>query len=111
MTLKRAMATEPFGYIVKPFRKRDLFIAIEFALHKSRAEADRRALVQELQDARSHIRTLSGMLPICASCKKIRDDKGYWNQIEEYIAEHTEALFSHGLCTDCLQKAYKELEK
>jgi len=109
MTLKRAMATEPFGYIVKPFRKRDLFIAIEFALYKSRAEAERTTLVQELKDARSHIKTLSGMLPICASCKKIRDDKGYWNQIEKYITEHTEALFSHGLCPDCLKKAYEEL--
>lgn len=111
MTLKRAMATEPFGYIVKPFRKRDLYIAIEFALYKSRAEAERTTLVQELKDARSHIKTLSGMLPICASCKKIRDDKGYWNQIEKYITEHTEALFSHGLCPDCLKKAYEELAK
>ena len=111
MTLERAKLTEPAGYIVKPFRKRDLFIAIEFALYKSRAEAERLTLVQELQDARSRIRTLSGMLPICASCKKIRDDKGYWNQIEKYITEHTETLFSHGLCPDCVKKAYEELEK
>ncbi len=111
MTLKRAKATEPFGYIVKPFRKRDLSIAIEFALYKSRAEAERLALDRELQDARSRIRQLSGMLPICASCKRVRDDKGYWNQIEKYITEHTDALFSHGLCPDCLKKAYEELTK
>ncbi len=111
MTLERAKATEPFGYIVKPFRKRDLFIAIEFALYKSRAEAEKLMLVKELQDARTHISTLSGMLPICASCKKIRDDKGYWTQIEKYITEHTEVLFSSGLCPDCLKKAYKELAK
>lgn len=51
-------------------------------------------------------KTLSGMLPICASCKKIRDDKGYWNQIEAYITEHSEAKFSHGICPECMKKLY-----
>lgn len=66
---------------------------------------------KELQEALANIKTLSGMLPICASCKKIRDDKGYWNRIETYISEHSEVLFTHGICPDCEKKAYEELEK
>lgn len=61
-----------------------------------------------LQDALDKIKQLSGLLPICASCKNIRDDKGSWNQIESYISNHSEALFSHGLCPDCAEKAKQE---
>lgn len=63
----------------------------------------------KLQKALAEIKQLSGLLPICASCKKIRDDQGYWSQIETYIAEHSEAEFSHGLCPDCGKKLYPEL--
>ncbi|MDA8405861.1 MAG: hypothetical protein M0T73_03235, partial [Deltaproteobacteria bacterium] len=49
-----------------------------------------------------------GFIPICSSCKKIRDDKGYWRQVEEYVSEHSEALFSHGICPDCMKKLYPE---
>ncbi len=108
-TLQRAKVTEPFGYIVKPFRERDLQIAIEFALYKSRMEGERNLLIHQLKDALENVRTLSGMLPICSYCKKIRDDKGYWQQLEAYITEHSEALFSHGLCPECAEKAIKEL--
>jgi hypothetical protein len=68
-------------------------------------------LIRELQEALSKVKTLSGLLPICASCKKIRDDKGYWNQIETYIGAHSEAEFSHGICPDCLIKLYPGLYK
>lgn len=61
---------------------------------------------QELKIALNQVKKLSGFLPICASCKKIRDDQGYWNQIEEYIKEHSEAEFSHGICPDCAKKLY-----
>ena len=107
-TLQRAKVTEPFGYIVKPFKERDLFISIEFALYKSRAEAERTALTRQLQEAHSNVRTLSGLLPICASCKKVRDDKGYWNQIEQYMEKHTGVEFSHSICPDCAKKMYPE---
>jgi hypothetical protein len=60
----------------------------------------------ELRDALSHVQTLQGLLPICASCKKIRDDDGYWKQIEFYISEHSDAKFSHGICPDCMIKLY-----
>ncbi|MCF8067445.1 MAG: transporter substrate-binding domain-containing protein [Desulfobacterales bacterium] len=61
---------------------------------------------RHLQDALEKVKTLSGMLPICSSCKKIRDDKGYWNQIEVYIEKHSEAEFSHGMCQECSDKLY-----
>ena len=54
------------------------------------------------------VKVLKGLLPICAKCKKIRDDKGYWNQVEIYIHEHTEADFSHGICPDCMKELYPE---
>jgi hypothetical protein len=60
-----------------------------------------------LQQALSEIKKLSGLLPICASCKKIRDDKGYWNQIETFIRDHSEAEFTHGICPDCAKKFYQ----
>ncbi len=76
--LERARITEPFGYIVKPFVNEDLKIAIEIALYKHRVEKERKKLIEELQDALPKITTLSGLLPICPSCKKIRDAEGNW---------------------------------
>lgn len=65
----------------------------------------------EMREALSNVKMLSGMLPICASCKKIRDDKGYWNQIESYIRSHSEADFSHGICPECAKKLYSDIKK
>ncbi len=62
----------------------------------------------ELKEALSKVKLLSGFLPICSSCKKIRDDKGYWNQIESYIRDHSEAEFTHGICDECCEKLYGE---
>ncbi len=67
---------------------------------------DRKLLITELQEALENINTLKGLLPICANCKKIRDDKGYWNQIEGYIQTHSDAVFSHGICPECAKKLY-----
>lgn len=78
---------------------------------RKKAEEEREQIILELKDALASIKQLSGMLPICAGCKKIRDDKGYWNRIETYISEHSEVLFSHGLCPDCAKKAYEELDE
>ena len=110
-TLQRAKVTEPFGYIVKPFRERDLQIAIEFALYKGRMEGERNLLIHQLQDALENVRTLSGMLPICSYCKKIRDDKGYWNQLEAYLREHSGTEFTHSICPDCAIKVIEDLDK
>jgi len=76
---------------------------------RKRAEEERERLISELQDALSKVKTLSGLLPICSHCKKIRDDKGYWNQVEKYVSEHTDARFSHSICPSCLREFYPEL--
>lgn len=78
---------------------------------KKEIEADREKLINKLQDALNKIKTLRGIIPICASCKKIRDDSGYWNQIEIYIKNHSEADFSHSICPECAEKLYPELHK
>jgi PAS domain-containing protein len=75
-----------------------------------RLEKEREKLIGELRGAIAKIRTLSGLLPICSSCKKIRDDKGYWNQIETFIRDHSEAEFSHGICPDCARILYPDLD-
>jgi PAS domain S-box-containing protein len=66
---------------------------------------------RRLQQALDEVRTLRGIVPICANCKKIRDDKGFWNQVEKYVSDHTEAKFSHGICPDCMEKLYPEHKK
>jgi FixJ family two-component response regulator len=71
-----------------------------------RYAVERARLVRELQDALDQIKTLNGLLPICASCKKIRDDSGYWNQLESYVEKHSGAQFSHSICPECMQKLY-----
>ncbi len=73
-------------------------------------EIERNRLIAELQKALAEVKTLSGLLPICSHCKKIRDDKGYWTQIESYIHEHSEAKFSHGICQECAKKYYPDLD-
>jgi PAS domain S-box-containing protein len=71
-----------------------------------RTEEERKSLNIKLQDALDRIKTLSGLIPICAWCKKIRDDKGYWNLLEEYLEKHSDASFTHGLCPDCLMRFF-----
>lgn len=68
------------------------------------AEQERERLILELQEAVERIKTLNGLLPICAWCKKIRDDRGYWKKVEDYLEEHTDALFTHGICPECYKK-------
>lgn len=104
LTVRRAQDSGPFGYILKPFDERELGIAIEIALYRSRAEAKLRDLNRELRTALDQIKTLRGLLPICAWCKKIRDDDGYWKRLETYFRAHAEVEFSHGICPECLEK-------
>jgi PAS domain S-box-containing protein len=73
---------------------------------RKHAEAEREKLILELQQALAEVKTLSGLLPICASCKKIRDDKGYWNSLEAYLTKHSTAQFTHGICPECMAKLY-----
>lgn len=78
---------------------------------RKRTEAEKVQLIDQLQKAMQEVKVLSGFLPICASCKKIRDDTGYWRQIEEYISTHSNALFSHGICPECTKKLYPEFHE
>jgi len=77
---------------------------------RKQVEEQRNKLIAELQKALSEVKTLRGFLPICSHCKKIRDDKGYWNQIESYIQDHSEAEFSHGICQECAKKYYPDMD-
>ena len=94
------------------YTDRDLRLAenianqIAGAIANAQLFLEREKLIQELQDALAKIKALRGLIPICASCKKIRDDKGYWGQIEVYIRDHSEAEFTHGICPECLKKLY-----
>ncbi len=81
----------------------------ESEMARKKVEAIREQLIIELNNSEKKIKTLSGLLPICASCKKIRNDEGYWEQIETYVSEHTEADFSHSICPDCAKRLYPEL--
>ena len=73
-----------------------------------RAIIEKESLLQELQETYNKLKKLSGLIPICSHCKKIRDDSGYWNQVEKYISDHSDAVFSHGICPDCLKELYPE---
>jgi len=77
---------------------------------RKQTEEQRDRLISELQKALSEVKTLQGFLPICSHCKKIRDDKGYWNQIESYIHKHSDAKFSHGICPECAKKYYPDMD-
>ena len=83
------------------FRSVILFLFIIFGLIVGNT-------ISRLEEALQNVKTLSGFLPICANCKKIRDDEGYWQQIEEYIIKHSEADFTHGICNECMENLYPE---
>ena len=78
---------------------------------RKRAEEALEEERRQLRQALDEVRTLRGIVPICANCKKIRDDEGYWNQVEKYVSDHTEAKFSHGICPDCIKIVYPEYKK
>ncbi len=107
--LDRAKVTEPFGYLIKPFQLRELHSTIEMALYKADMDRKLKETNRELKEALAKVKQLSGLLPICANCKKIRDSQDYWHQVETYIAAHSEADFSHSICPDCMKTLYPEI--
>ena len=107
-TFYEARNTNLAGYILKPFDDREMRIVIEIALYKHRAECERETLIRQLEEALAQVKTLRGMLPICAWCKKIRDDNGYWRQVESYISDHSEAVFTHAMCPECTARMLQE---
>jgi hypothetical protein len=80
----------------------------EEVAERVRVQREREKLITDLQDAAANIKTLHGLIPICASCKKVRNDGGYWQQVEVYIRDHSEADFSHGLCPECAARLYAD---
>ena len=95
-------------YVAKPFDAGELRARIEVGQRMLDLQEHLAAQVAELRQALDHIKTLQGILPICSFCKKIRDDRGYWSQVEEYISKHSRAAFSHGICPDCMKQHYAE---
>jgi DNA-binding response OmpR family regulator len=100
------------GYIIRPISNKEFLSRVQAGERIKRAEdalrekeREQQRLVSQLREALAEIRTLKGFIPICASCKKIRDDEGYWNQFEAYISKRTDAVFSHGLCPECAEQA------
>jgi len=111
----KAFETGGVDYIVKPFQIEEVLVRIQTHLKISKLEKYQNHLINELEeknhqltDALKEIKTLKGIIPICASCKKIRDDEGYWNQVESYIQQHSEAKFSHSICPECSDELYGE---
>lgn len=115
--LQLAFAAGAMDYINKPVNKIELRTRVGSAL-KLKQEMDSRKAreqelkkrTQELEQALKEVKVLRGFIPICASCKKIRNDQGYWQLVEAYIREHSEAEFSHGICPDCIKKFFPGVE-
>lgn len=102
-----------YGVSVEMVRKerRQKAGLIDYIAALKQAEEEKERLIRDLQDALAKVKTLRGLLPICYSCKQIRDDKGYWNQLETYVRDHSEAEFTHGICPACAERLYPDLAR
>lgn len=108
-----AMRQGACDYLIKDTDRSYLTVlplTIDNVLARRKAERDREELIVQLQQALSQVKTLQGILPICGRCKKIRNDEGYWSEIETFVKAHSEAEFSHGFCPDCLKKELGEAQ-
>ena len=104
-----AMKKGAMDYLIKnQIDGESLIRSIRYSIRQKKAEIEKENLIIQLQEALGNIRTLSGLLPICSSCKKIRDDQGYWKQLESYISEHSDALFNHGYCPECAENIRRD---
>jgi AmiR/NasT family two-component response regulator len=106
--VRRASQSGVGAYLMKPPSAPEIERAIIIAVARFADLMELRRLNIELQLALDNVKALKGLLPICASCKKIRDDKGYWEGVETYIKKHADVEFSHGLCPDCITRLYPE---
>lgn len=97
-------------YLTKPFDAGELRARVEVGRRMVEMQEALAIQVDKLNKALTEIKTLRGIIPICASCKKIRDDQGYWNQVEVYVRDRTEAEFSHSICPKCIKKLYPDIE-
>jgi PAS domain S-box-containing protein len=95
--------------VIHSVDKRRFIVVLRDITERKKAEQEREELIRELTAALAEVRTLTGLLPICSSCKKIRDDQGYWNQIEEYFHKRSDVQFTHGLCPECMAQLYPDI--
>ena len=99
-------------YVTKPFNREELRARVQVGVRVVELQVSLAERVRELEQAMARLKQLQGLLPICSYCKKIRADQNYWQQVESYISEHSEAIFSHGICPECFEKFVKpELNK
>ena len=98
-------------YLAKPFDFGELLARVEVGRRMVEMQGVLACKVEELREALDQIKTLRGIVPICMNCKKIRDDQGFWNQVEVYVCAHTEAEFSHGICPECMKELYPEYKE
>jgi two-component system, response regulator PdtaR len=108
--LQRAQLTEPYGYILKPYRTADLRISVEMSIQRYRAEQERERLLKRFQEVLASVKTLTGRLSICCYCKKIRDEAGNWPDVETYVMQHSDASFTHGMCPECFTRLKERIE-
>jgi len=95
-------------YVAKPFNREELMARVGVGRRVAELQQALALRVGELEVTLAEIKTLKGLIPMCASCKKIRDDQGFWQQVEGYLMQHSQAEFSHGLCPECMEKHYPE---
>ena len=106
LTLKKARECEPYGFILKPFGERELFVQIDLALHRHKVETERSLARRELEIAHGNLRNLRGLLPVCAGCKKIQEADGRWQGLEDFLKEHANVELTHGFCPECESRLY-----
>lgn len=104
--LEEAFNAGAADYLMRPVRKFELIARIQSAYRLKRETAENEQHISDLQTAIENLETLNKLMPICGRCKRIRDDQGYWNQVEKYIGERSFAEFTHGLCPECIQSLY-----
>ncbi len=111
LTAKQSLADVVTGleagaddYITKPFAAEELRARVRVGVRVLELQIDLAEHLRQLQQALARVKQLQGLLPICSYCKRIRDDKNYWQQLETYLSEHSEAVFSHGLCPECYSR-------
>lgn len=107
--LRTDLPAESIALVVSALFFAGIIFATRIIESEVRMRREKEELITGLRAALAEIKTLKGIVPICSSCKKIRDDKGYWNQLELYLSEHSGAEFSHGICPDCAAKLYPQL--